>query len=125
MQLINLYVLKRIFNKDYRGKGVKDVITRERFGMLTITAETMTALRTTVPVKRGGFGSPVTELSLRVLLALVGAVNVEDVGTELAYSVTNRKMVEEKLRHLADMVSQIKNEVPDELQFDPVPDLEG
>ncbi len=95
----NLYVLRRLNNKDEGGRGATGVVRRERLHT-TITPLTMYALSLAVPMKKGGYGAPVVELGIRFLMAMVGLMDVNKVGEELALAVMDRPKLIHRLEEL-------------------------
>jgi hypothetical protein len=96
----NLYVLRRLNNKDEEGRGAAGRIHRERLHT-TITPLTMYALSTAVPMKKGGYGAPVVELGIRFLMAMIGLMDVKKVGEELALAILDQQKL---VSHMEELV---------------------
>ncbi len=111
MEELNAFVLRRLNNPDNKGRVEPGQISRERFGMLTITAPTMMGLRDVVKVGKGGYGSPTTELSLRMLLTVLGRMRCDTIGEELALAVRDRQATVRNLRCLADYIEERSDEL--------------
>jgi hypothetical protein len=103
----NLYVLRRLNNKAEGGRGAAGVVHRERLHT-TITPLTMYALGQAVPMKKGGYGAPVVELGIRFLMAMVGLIDVNKVGEELALAVTDRSRLIDRLEELVVFMRSYK-----------------
>lgn len=102
----NLHALRRLYNKDQQGRGEQGV--KNRYDMHpTITHLTFLALVKSVPVGRGQYGSPVIELSLRVMLCLIGVMPVDTVADELANAVNDRTAIVSNLIKLAKKVTAL------------------
>ena len=100
----NKPALRRLYNISNRGKGTEGKITRAELHT-TITLPTQYAFRQAVAVGKGGYGSPVVELSLRVMLCLIDKLPVEIVGEELVFATLRvRSTIVAQLRELADFV---------------------
>ncbi len=95
----NLYVLRRLNNRDEGGRGAAGTIHRERLHT-TITPLTMYALSQAVPMKKGGYGAPVVELGIRFLMAMIGLLDLKKVGEELALAVMDRQKLISRLEEL-------------------------
>jgi len=99
----NLHFLRRMYNEEGVGRGVAG--KKNRYDLHpTIRHLTYWTLGKTVPVGRGGYGSPVIELAIRLLLVLVGRMKPTDVVDEILLSVNDRGSFVIRLRELADTI---------------------
>lgn len=103
-QYFNLFALRRLYNEENAGRGKEGV--KSRYDMHpTIRHQTFLALIQSVPVGRGQYGSSVVELSLRIMLALLGKVPIEAVAEELAVALKERSTVVTNLIKMAKLIS--------------------
>lgn len=100
----NLFVLRRLFNRNNAGRGLVGEKRRYEFHP-TITFATMHALTRSVPTGHGKYSSPVVELSMRLVLCLVGMLSVETVGEELAVALLDRNQAATNLVKLATFIT--------------------
>ena len=99
----DLFVLRRLNNPGHSGRGKRG--KEQRIHMeITLRPRTILALRKTVPIGRGLYGSSTIELATRLLLSLVGEVDPDDIGTQLAYAVRDRERMVEKLERITDVI---------------------
>lgn len=104
--VFNEYVLRRLYDSDKKGNQKN----RERVHT-TITPETFETFSEQIPFRRGGFGAAITELSYRMMLAIIGVLDIEEVGEELALATfASRKLVAANLYKLAVFVDQYEVE---------------
>lgn len=111
MDAFNLIALRRLYNRDNSGRGEIGRKTRERLHT-TITYSTFLGLTKVVSVQKGGYGAPVVELAIRILLALIGSLDTSTVAEELLHATIPVKItVVEKLRAMADYIEKysVKN----------------
>ena len=108
-QDFNLFTLRRLFNPGNAGRGAQGEIRRVDFHA-TLTPVTMYTLGQRVPRGQGRYTSPVVELSLRIVLALIGALNLDTVAEEIAVAFTQRSTIVMRLKMLAAKVEAYQKE---------------
>lgn len=111
----NLYVLRRLFNKDNKGKGVKGQSHRT-YIHTTITAIAYQGLAKVVPLGPGGYAAPVLDISLRLMLYLIGALSQESIVEMLSLAINDRSALASRLRSLADQVDQFSGSSETEIK---------
>jgi hypothetical protein len=100
----NKFALRRLYNLGNQGRGTARTQTRASLHT-TISYPTYLALGNLVPVKKGGYGGPVVELGIRLLLYLVGSLSLNTLGEELAQVMLRvRPDVATRLRLLASFI---------------------
>jgi hypothetical protein len=116
MEKLNKFVLRRLYNKGNIGRGEEGVSRRKEF-KITLTPNTYLALSKLIPVGPGQYGSPVMELSLRMMLASMGSLGTEDynrVCEELALTVVDHDSFIQELARIsakvADIIAKTKTE---------------
>lgn len=101
---MNKNALRRLYNIGNKGSGTAGKKTRYDFHA-TVTYPTYIALTQTVPVGQGGYGSSVIELSIRILLTLIGRLDPTVVSEELTLAtLSGRSTVTQNLRKMADLI---------------------
>lgn len=101
---MNLFSLRRLYNRGHIGRGTQGVVRRREF-KVTLTPATYLALANVVPIGPGLYGSSVTELALRMLVASFGEIDRETVCEELAVAVQDRQAFSAALVQIADRVA--------------------
>lgn len=104
-----LYAFRRLYNPSNQGRGVEGETHRKTL-KVSLTFQTQAALRQSVPTGPGQYASPFVELSIRILLSLVGRLSLDKISEELALSVTDRQQAVKNLRELADLVENYRME---------------
>jgi hypothetical protein len=105
-KFFNLFSLRRLYNIDNTGRGIKD--KKSRYDMhTTITFITFYHLTKAIPVGRGMYGSAVVELAIRLLVAVVNkSVPLDKIAEELAVSITDRSELSMNLKLLANLIDR-------------------
>jgi hypothetical protein len=105
VEYFNRRALRRLYNSGGSGRGVTG--TKNRYKMsLMLTPATHDKLGETVQLGKGSYGAPTIELAIRVLLALVGQVELQEVADELNASVIDTDKV---MSNLADLTFRLAN----------------
>lgn len=110
MNAFNKFALRRLYNVQHAGRGERGVVRRKEY-KVTLRFITFLALRELVDVGPGQYGSVVTELSIRTMIALMGATSPSDfehLCEELSLAVTdidafkeNLTLMSMKLKHMS------------------------
>jgi hypothetical protein len=105
----NLIALRRLYNPGNVGRGVAGRETRASLHT-TITYPSFNALGTFISIKKGGYGAPVIELAIRIVIYLCGGFSKETVAGEIAMAMLPiRLTVVTRLRELADTVENYRS----------------
>lgn len=102
-QYFNVFTLRRLFNSGQEGRGTAGEFTRYDLHP-TITRLTHLVLTQVVPVGKGKYGSPIVELALRTIFAMVGKMPINGISEEIAVAVLDRATVIKNLRAIADYI---------------------
>lgn len=108
----NLFVLRRLFNEDNRGKGVKGETRRIELHT-SISPETIYALNHIVPTGRGRYSAPVVELALRMMASFFGVIDRNTVAEELSLAVKDRQAMVLTLKLLAAAIERYEEKKPE------------
>lgn len=108
----NLHTLRRLFRVGNIGRGLEGAkeLGKDAYDMHpTITRLTHYALTQVVPVGKGRYGSPVVEMSLRLMLAGLGTMSIPRIAEELSVAVTDRTTFADRLHEIANEITRLSS----------------
>lgn len=102
-EAFNKHVLRRLFNRDGSGKGVKGE-THRTYIHTSLSHLTYQGLAQAITLGQGGYAAPVVDMAVRLILYLVGTVGLDAVGEYLLLAINDRPALIQRLRDLADYI---------------------
>lgn len=103
----NLWGLKRLYKVNNKGNGIPGEKRRVHFHT-SITPLTYQVLGDSIQLGKGSYASPLVELSIRIVLAMVGRIPILTVAQECAYGFLDRVTLVQRLRELAAAIEAFK-----------------
>lgn len=101
MTAFNKHVLRRLFNQDGSGKGVKDE-THRTYIHTSLSHLAYQGLASAITLGPGGYAAPVVDMAIRLMLFLVGTLSLDAVSQYILLAVNDRRALIQHLRELAD-----------------------